>query len=302
MNRTFAAKVWVIWLLAVATTTLITRNPFYILILLLVTRLVQAVCAIPGAGVKLRFWRLALFIISLSILFNVLLVHIGETVFITLPENWWVIGGTLTLEAAVYGAINGLTLVTLLAVFLTFNSVVPVYESQALRGHRLRGLRDWQPIVIPLLIGGLERAMSLGETMVARGYGATTNTRHSLAIQLGLLATLLLTLGGWTLTFWIGRSGWVLVLVGIALIVVISRWLGKQVVHTRYRPRSWNKWDWMVAICSTASFLLIFFPFPFVDRSTLFYTPYPQATLPSFDILIGLGAAALAAPAILVEL
>ncbi len=144
--------------------------------------------------------------------------------------------------------------------------------------------------------------MSLAETMVARGYGATTNTRHSLAIQLGLLATLLLTLGGWTLTFWIGRSGWVLVLVGIALIVVISRWLGKQVVHTRYRPRSWNKWDWMVAICSTASFLLIFFPFPFVDRSTLFYTPYPQATLPSFDILIGLGAAALAAPAILVEL
>ena len=337
MNRAFAAQVWLIWLLAMATTTLITRNPFYILILLLVARLVQAVCAIPGAGVKFRFWRLALIIVSLSILFNVLLVHIGDTVIITLPQNWWVIGGILTLEAAVYGAINGLTLATLLAVFLTFNSVVPVSElikltpravaniglvvmiavtyvpetmdqlqrireAQALRGHRLRGVRDWQPVVIPLLIGGLERAMSLAETMVARGYGATTNMRHSLAIQLGLLVTLLLTLGGWMLTFWIGRSGWALVLAGITLMVVISRWLGKQVVHTRYRPRSWNKWDWMVVICTTVSFLLIFFPFPFVDRTTLFYTPYPKATLPSFDVLIGLGLAALAAPAILEEL
>jgi energy-coupling factor transport system permease protein len=46
----------------------------------------------------------------------------------TLPENWWVIGGSLTLEAAVYGVISGLTLVTLLALFLAFNSAVPASE------------------------------------------------------------------------------------------------------------------------------------------------------------------------------
>ena len=33
-----------------------------------------------------------------------------------------------------------------------------IREAQAIRGHRLRGLRDWRPIVIPLLVGGLERA------------------------------------------------------------------------------------------------------------------------------------------------
>jgi hypothetical protein len=144
--------------------------------------------------------------------------------------------------------------------------------------------------------------MILAETMVARGYGATKNIRHSAALQVGLLATLLLTLGGWMLTFWVGRIGWVLVLAGIALVVGISGWLGKQVTHTRYRPRSWNKWDWMVVICTTVPFFLVFFPIPFVDRSTLFYTPYPQAALPSFDVLIGLALATLVTPAILVEL
>lgn len=337
MKRTFAAQAWVIWLLSMGIITMVARNPFYVLILLLIARVVQAACAIPGAGVKLRFWRLALIIISLSILFNVLMVHIGETTMATLPKNWWVIGGSLTVEAAVYGAISGLTLVTLLAIFLTFNSVVPpselvrltpralaniglivmiavtyvpetmsqlqrIREAQALRGHRLRGLRDWQPIVIPLLIGGLERAMGLAETMVARGYGATTNARHSAALQLGLLVTLLLTLGGWALTFWIGRSAWVFVLAGIVLIIGISAWLGRQVTHTRYRPRSWNIWDWAVLICAVVPLILVFAPLPLVDRTTLFYTPYPQVALPTFDVILGTAVVLLVMPAILVEL
>ncbi len=337
MRRTFAAQAWVIWLIAMAVITLLSRNPFYILILLLVARLVQAACALPGLGVKFRFWRLAFIIVSLSIAFNVLLVHIGATVVLTLPNNWWIIGGTLTLEAAIYGMINGLTLVTLLAIFLVFNSVVPVSElirltpraaaniglvviiavtyvpetidqlqrireAQALRGHRLRGIRDWQPIVIPLLIGGLERAMSLAETMVARGYGSTTNMRHSLAIQLGLLAALLLTLGGWTLSFWFGRAGWALVAAGIVMMIAMSRWLGKQVNHTRYRARPWKKWDWALVVSTIASLILVFLPVLLSDRSALFYIPYPQASLPSFDVLVGMGLAALAAPAILGEL
>ena len=337
MRRTFAAQAWVIWLLAMATITLITRNPLYILILLLIARIVQAACATAENRVKLRFWRLAVIILAFSMLFNILLVHIGDTVLMTLPEKWWVIGGVVTVEAAVYGFISGLTLVTLLAIFLAFNAVVPtselirltpralaniglivmiavtyvpetmdqlqrIREAQALRGHRLRGLRDWQPVVIPLLIGGLERAMSLAETMVARGYGATTNVRHSNVLQLGLLTILVLSLGGWILTFWIGRTGWFLVLAGIVLVAVISIWLGKQVTHTRYRPRSWSKWDTMVVISAWIPFLLVFFPIPLVDRSTLFYSPYLRVTLPSFDVLLGLALATLAAPAILVDL
>lgn len=337
MRRTFAAKAWVVWLLTMATITLLTRNPFYVLILLMVARVVKSACGMPEVGVKIRFWRFAFIIIGLSILFNLLLVHIGETVLVTLPGNWWVIGGALTLEAAVYGAISGLILVTLLAIFLTFNAVVPtsdlirltprafaniglivmialtyvpetveqlqrIREAQALRGHRLRGLRDWQPIVIPLLIGGLERAMSLAETMVARGYGATTNVRQSITLQVGLLVTLMLTLGGWILTFWTSWVGWVLVGAGVVLVIGISIRLGRQVSHTHYRPRTWNKWDWIIVVGSMIPFALVIYMIPAVDHSSLFYTPYPRAALASFDVWLGLALATLAAPAILVEL
>ena len=54
-----------------------------------------------------------------------------------------------------------------------------IREAQAIRGHRWRGVRDWQPLVIPLFIGGLERAMALAEAMVARGYGATARRQQN---------------------------------------------------------------------------------------------------------------------------
>ena len=34
-----------------------------------------------------------------------------------------------------------------------------IREAQAVRGHRVQGIRDWLPIVVPLLVSGLERAM-----------------------------------------------------------------------------------------------------------------------------------------------
>ncbi|NCF67052.1 MAG: hypothetical protein GWP61_13840 [Chloroflexi bacterium] len=337
MNRSFATQAWVIWVVVIAVITLVTRNPLYIIILLMVARIVQNACAVSSAAIGLHFWRLAATVILASVVFNTLMVHFGQTILFILPENWWLIGGTVTLEAVIYGAISGLSLVTLLALFLAFNAIVPaselirltpramaniglvvliaitylpetmeqlkrIKEAQELRGHRIRGVSDWRPVVIPLLVGGLERAMSLAETMVSRGYGATTELRHSTKVQVVLAAGLLLTFAGWLLTLWFGRSGAILLMIGVVLVVGIFVWLGRQVTHTRYRTRSWNRWDWTLACCTLIPLVLVLFPFPFVDRSTLFYTPYPQAGVPPFDVLLGLGLAMLAVPAILVEL
>jgi energy-coupling factor transport system permease protein len=337
MKRSFASQAWVIWVVVMAVITLMIRNPFYIIILLLTARLVQTACAVTGSEMRFHFWRLASIIVLASTVFNMLMVHIGQTVLFALPENWWLVGGAVTLEATIYGAISGLILVTLLALFLAFNAVVPpselirltpravadigltvmiavtyvpetleqlkrIKEAQALRGHRIRGVRDWRPVVIPLMVGGLERAMGLAETMVSRGYGATSEKRHSARIQVALITGLLLTFAGWLLTFWFGPLGWIMLIGGVALVVGLFVWLGRQVAHTRYRSRSWNRWDWSLAILGLVPLALIFIPFPFVDRSTLFYTPYLLATVPPFDILLGLGLALLAAPAILVEL
>ena len=125
----------------------------------------------------------------------------GDTVLLHLPDWLPLLGGPVTLESLAYGATNGLTLTVIFGGFAVLNRVTPVRdlvqfaprafheagvvlsiaftfipqttrslarirEAQAVRGHRARGLRDWLPIVVPLLVSGLERSVGLAEAMV----------------------------------------------------------------------------------------------------------------------------------------
>ncbi len=330
--RTFDARAWVVWLLVGSVLVLSTRNPFYLLLLLIISRIVYAACATPGQGaLKLPFWRLAATILLFSTLFNLLTAHTGETVLITLPASWWLIGGSLTLEAAVYGFITGLSLVTLLSLFLTFNATVPtvelagltpaalyelglvllvaityvpetaqqfqrVREAQAIRGHRLRGLRDWRPIAIPLLVGGLERAMNLAETMVARGYGSTNQVDISRGGRLLLLLGLILGLGGALRLAWGEADGWMLVAAGVLAVGLVYRQLSRRTVRTRYRPR---RWTWADTAVVVAALLPVALLWPLASQAGTGYAPYPRLSAPPFSVVAGVLLVGLAVPAIL---
>ena len=326
------ARAWVAWLVAAMALTMIARNPLYSLILLLVGQVVGAVWGRPNAGVPIPLWRIGLVILLFAIAYNALSVHIGETVLLRLPAGWPLIGGPITLEAAVYGLANGLVLFTLLALFATFNAVVTtselvgltprafrdlgivvliaitylpetgrhfqrVRQAQAIRGHRLGGVRDWRPLLIPLLVGGLERAMGLAEAMVARGYGATADSPQSLRTRAGLAGGLALALAGWVWSFWAGWPGWLLLAGGVALVTGMLWRLGRQSPpHTRYRPQAWTGWEWLTLAAAVAPLPLILLPW--ADRATLTYSPYPALSLPGFDPIIGLALATLALPAL----
>ena len=135
------------------------------------------------------------------------------------------IGGPITLEALLYGLTGGLALVTLLLIFAVFNVAVDqarllrmtpgfiygagivagiavafvpqmvaswqaIREAQQVRGHKVRGIRDVLPLVMPLLVTALERAMQLAESMEARGFGGqvvTATARQRTLNQLALL-------------------------------------------------------------------------------------------------------------------
>jgi energy-coupling factor transport system permease protein len=224
----------------------------------------------------------------------------------------------MTVEAAVFGAINGLVLLTLLATFLAFNTIVPVSdlvrlmpaafrdlgvvllialtyvpetiqhwqrirEAQAIRGHQVKGIRDFRPIFIPLLIGGLERAMALAEAMVSRGYGATVTAERPLAIRLGLLAGLLLGLAGWLLSFWLGWWGWLLLALGLALLAGLLWQMGRGVQRTQYQP--W-RWSWQETVVAGAAGVTLFVLWQW--REATAYTPYFRLSLPPFEPLWGL--------------
>jgi energy-coupling factor transport system permease protein len=180
----------------------------------------------------------------------------------------------------------------------TLHHLQRVREAQAIRGHRLQSLRDWRPIAIPLLVGGLERAMGVAEAMVARGYGATAGRRQEPRLLAGLALGLALAFGGWLLLLWQRRLGWLLLAAGIVLLVSLLWRSGRRTHHTRYRPRPWHTADTALLLASAVPLLLVVSPWPIVDSASLNYTPYPRLHLPPFDPLLGIALTLFAIPAV----
>jgi energy-coupling factor transport system permease protein len=332
------ARVWLLWALTTLMAVSSTRNPLYVVLLMLVTTVVGVACA-PDQGRRaplspLRFAALA---IPLSALFNGLTVHVGDTMLLCLPDWIPLLGGPLTLEAFAFGAMNGLALTVIFSGFAVFNQVTPVRdmvqltprafheagvvlsialtfipqttrslnqirEAQAVRGHRLRGLRDWLPIVVPLLVSGLEHSMGLAEAMVARGYGAVSDRAQPLRTQ-GLLVTgLLALLGGWLAFLFL--PSWKEVAVGAMLggagLILGVVWLaGRAVSYTVYRKRRWTARDTLAVLGCGLALAVVLLPLPLADRGTLVYSPYPSLTLPVFDPFVGMGLLGLLVPAAL---
>lgn len=332
-------RAWLLWALTVLVAASSTRNPLYALLLLLITVVVGVTCVpVRDRRAFLSPLRFAAIAVPLAALFNGLTAHLGDTALFRLPDWLPLVGGPVTLEALLFGATNGLTLAAIFSAFAAFNQVTPVHdlvrltprafheagvvlsialtfipqttrslarirEAQAVRGHRVRGLRDWLPIVAPLLVSGLERSMGLAEAMVARGYGAVSNRANLPRTQWLLALGLLALLGGWlTWLFLPSRSGVALggMVVGAGLIVGVLRLAGRATPRTTYRTHRWAVRDTLVVLGCGLTLAMVLLPLPLAGRATLAYAPYPRLTLPSFDPLIGLGLLGLLVPAVVV--
>ena len=298
-------------------------------------------------------FKFALFVIGLAALFNALTSHFGDTRLFTIPGRLPLISGAVTLEGLAYGAINGLALAGMIASFAVLSQVLPVQalvrmiprayhpvavvvsiavtyvpttlrqfqqvrEAQAVRGHRLRGLRDWLPLLVPLLVGGLEHALQLAEAMTARGFANQPSEPpsqhqvrsrkicphlvcpHPVYPRLALLLGPLLLAGGWLLQLAGGGSlaGGVIMALG-ALLVLGGLWaMGQGVPRTNYRRWRWGGRDTLVllgALLALAAFVL---PGLAGWPDTLWYNPYPALALPPFDPWLGLATLGLLAPAL----
>jgi energy-coupling factor transport system permease protein len=327
------ALIWFAWAAGLMVITLATRNPLYLLLAMGVTRVVNAGLPRDPARVQLSLRRMALLIVPLSALFNAVSVHIGDTVLFTLPGDIPVFSGAVTLEGLVYGAINGLMLVTVLSIFQTLNAAtaprdwmrfaprayqsigmtmsiamgfVPqttrrlreVQEAQAVRGHRVKGIRDWLPLWVPLLTGGMEQSMQLSEAMVARGYGAAQSEASSTKRQMLLAAGLLLALAGWFTRFFVALPawlGWVAVIAGAGM-VIASLIRRKGTPHTSLRDQRLTRRDWLCLVLFAGGVMAFGLPAALGGAASLFWSPYPALTVPAFDVWLGLALLLFVAP------
>ncbi len=331
------AGAWLCWLAAVVIILTLTRNPIYLaLTLAWIAGVGLAAARIPNqaqGGLPLSPWRFALIVVPLSALFNALTVHVGRTVLARLPASWPLFGGPITLEALAYGALNGLALTGLFAAFAVATRMTPlrhviqliprayyavavivaiavtfvpstlrqarqIREAQAVRGHRLRGWRSWLPLWLPLVTGGLERALQLAEAMTARGF-AGGSPLHDVWTRLGVILGLILVAAGLLLrTVWGQAAAGAWLLAGGSALVIAAIWqAGRRRPHTVYRPAPWRLADWLIAggALATVTALALL---PGVARETLFYSPYPALVTPPFALSVGMATWGLLIPAV----
>jgi energy-coupling factor transport system permease protein len=331
---------WISWLIATLVILTITRNPLYLMLILMCVLFVGLTLRQNGLDIPrpISLWKIAGWIILLATIFNTLTSHYGTTVLFTIPGRLPLISGNVTVEAMVYGATNGFVLTGMLASFTVLNLALPVRdlislipraffpvavvtsiavtylpttlrqfqqirEAQAVRGHQMRTLRDWLPLLMPLLVGGLEHAMQLAEAMTARGFaGARTMTtgRQAYPRIFMLLGLMLLALGWIAQLGSAGASGLVLILSGAFLILGGLWFLGRQSPRTTYHRPPWTWQDWLTMIVAVGVLGVYLLPIPGVSRQTLYYEPYPTLTLPAFSPLIGLAMLGLLIPGLVV--
>ena len=331
------AGAWLIWVGAILVILSTTRNPWYVGLVLAWIAVVRAAIRTRVVGVvplPLSIGRFGLIVVSFSAIFNALTVHFGQTGLFSLPDVIPFFGGAVTLEALVYGAVNGLVLTGLFAAFTVFNQAVSIRElirltpraffpvavitaiavtfvpvtlrqyhdirqAQLVRGHRLAGWRDWLPLLIPLLVGGLERALQLAEAMTARGFASNEDGGHDTGTRLAVLLGLSLLLAGWLLRLVRGFSsfGLVILLAGAGLIAGALWLVGRRVPRTNYRPQPWTGYDWVMVAGAAVPALAFAVAWPGLDRSSIFFYPYPQLSWPTFALWLGLTTTGLLGPA-----
>ena len=322
---------WLIWFAGVATVPVISRNPFYLALDLLVVLVVYL--SLPRASGAARAWRLFAVVGSslalLSIGFNVLTVHVGDKVFATLPEALPIVGGNLTWNAFVYGALSALAIATLLIAAATFNTAVrqgdvirlvpgsfaglgiagsiamtmvpqtiaagrDIYDAQRSRGHRFRGLRDAGSLIVPLLGSGLERAVTLSEALEARGFGASVAVAEPPRTRrwplLGAVGLLALAL----LAIAGGRLAVGLLLMTGAVVCGLRATPSRN-RRTRFRALEWNAASLVVAGAAVAVGL-VFAGLLTMSGTSFSYDPFPRLTMPPFEPLAGAAILLLLAP------
>ncbi len=138
-NDLYHYNTWLFWLFAALLPAMLTRNPWYLLIILFAVFVPYN--TIGRAAATAQSWtiflKIGIFLAALGGLMNPLVVHYGQTVLFTLPQWTWrsgtnavllEVGGKITLEALSYGLVSGLNLAVIFLIFATFNMLVDHYQ------------------------------------------------------------------------------------------------------------------------------------------------------------------------------
>jgi energy-coupling factor transport system permease protein len=167
-------------------------------------------------------------------------------------------------------------------------ALLEIREAQMARGYRPRGLRDAGPLVMPLLAGGLERAMMTAEALEARAFGAPLSPDEVArpwqiaALLTGFVAALT---GAFCLALGQMAAAGLLVAMAALLLAVglFVPTLSGSLRRTRYRDPVWERPEWIVSGMAVAVFGIAIAVLV-LDPAAFRYEPYPTLTAPAINL------------------
>ncbi len=204
------------WSVSGITIALATGNPVYRVLVLLCA--LNVLVALRRPEVSLRGLGIALVVAGLiAVAVTTLASHTGDHAFLVLPPAIPVLGGSLTVEAVVFGASTGVGIAAAvlsaapLSLVLLPNSLVDalpsalartgaaigtalnlipgiarsateIRDAQRMRGWRPRRVREWPDLAVPVVLTALENSITLAEAMEARGYGSGARTHYGAVV------------------------------------------------------------------------------------------------------------------------
>ena len=186
---------WIAWATCAGLVTFTTTNPWYLAVVVAVAWFVYATHRIDGPAARsfrvfLLFGLVTMLIRGALVLFAT--VNASNVVFHLIE------GARLGVILVVFGTFNAVTdpygvlrlaprrfhepaLAAALALSIaprTITALVRVREAQAMRGIEVRRLRTLPALLVPVLETGMEEAVTLAESMDARGHGRGRRSRY----------------------------------------------------------------------------------------------------------------------------
>jgi energy-coupling factor transport system permease protein len=248
----------------------------------------------------------------------------------------FVVGGTVELPVVLQAAAESFVLVGVMAAFGAFNAVVSHYElvrsaprafyepglvvtvalafvpsaidavgavreaDRARTGGRVVRRGRLLRLVVPILESGMERAMTLAESMDSRGFAHTTATAVERAVGWCVLGSLLALAAAFTAL--VGRAEEVALacgFVGAGALVGALAVASRRATRTRYRPAPPTGPDWAVSAIALMAPVGVAALALLGDRSLTWAAA--DLRWPAFDPWAGLAVAALAVPALVTD-
>jgi hypothetical protein len=162
-----------------------------------------------------------------------------------------------------------------------------IKEAQIIRGNAMKKLKDWLPLLLPLLISSLENAVNLSESMTSRGFETQPDGKNTKVILINLIFAAFLIFSAWALSLFDYPRFLTITLYTLGGCLFVGSFVSasRKIKVTRYRKEIWFIKDIISSGILVTVLFSLFILFQVEILPSFSYSPYPNLNVPGFSMI-----------------